>query len=133
MDKYLDFTLDPTLFSPADMTTFVDNLHNNNQKFIPIIDPGIYVRDDNYPAYTRGLEQNIFVNDMTNTQPYLGQVWPGPTYFPDWFAANSTSWWTTELSEFHEMVAYDGEILTECEFLFFFRLMDRYERGIKFL
>lgn len=109
MDKYLDFTLDPVLFSPTDMTTFVNNLHTNNQKFVPIIDPGIYVRDDTYPAYTKGLEQNVFINDMTNSKPYLGQVWPGPTYFPDWFAENATSWWSDELVEFHNLVEYDGK------------------------
>jgi alpha-glucosidase len=108
MDAYLDFTVDPVTFSSADMTTFINNLHSNNQKFVPIIDPGIYVRDEAYPAYVRGLEQNVFIKDMTNTQPYLGQVWPGPTYFPDWFAENATSWWVNELVEFQALAAYDG-------------------------
>lgn len=111
MDAYLDFTLDPVTFSPSDMTTFIDTLHSNDQRFVPIIDPGIYVRDDAYPAYTRGMQQNVFINDMTNTKPYLGQVWPGPTYFPDWFAENTTSWWTNELVEFQSLAAYDG---TQC-------------------
>ena len=35
-------------------------------------------------------------------------MWPGPTYFPDWFAANATRWWTQELSRFHELAAFDG-------------------------
>lgn len=74
MDKYLDFTLDPVDFSPVDMTAFVTALHNNNQHFIPIVDPGIYVRDDTYDAYTSGMEQNVFVMDMTMQTPYLGQV-----------------------------------------------------------
>jgi alpha-glucosidase len=108
MDAYLDFTLDPVTFSSSDMTTFINTLHSNDQRFVPIIDPGIYVRDDSYPAYSRGLQQNVFINDMTGTQPYLGQVWPGPTYFPDWFAENTTSWWTNELVEFHAVAAYDG-------------------------
>lgn len=32
----------------------------------------------------------------------------GPTYFPDWFAENTTSWWSREIAEFHELLAYDG-------------------------
>jgi alpha-glucosidase (family GH31 glycosyl hydrolase) len=108
MDNYLDFTLDPVLFSQADMDVFLTNLHANNQKFVPIIDPGIYMRHDNYSTLTRGLEQNVFVNDLTGDTPYLGQVWPGPTYYPDWFAVNTTSWWTEELIEFHNMAEYDG-------------------------
>ena len=82
MDKYLDFTLDPVNFAEADMTSFVDSLHANDQRFVPIIDPGIYVRDVSYDAYTEGLKQNVFVMDQTKNTPYLGQVWPGPTYFP---------------------------------------------------
>jgi alpha-glucosidase (family GH31 glycosyl hydrolase) len=108
MDAYLDFTVDPVSFSEADMTAFINNLHTNNQHFIPIVDPGIYVRDDTYDAYTSGLEQNVFVMDMTGDRPYLGQVWPGPTYFPDWFATNATSWWGGQLDAFHALVAYDG-------------------------
>lgn len=108
MDKYLDFTLDPILFSPADMDTFLTTLHANDQKFVPIIDPGIYIRDADYPTLVRGEAQNVFVKDLNGQDPYLGQVWPGPTYYPDWFAVNTTSWWTDELAEFQTLAAYDG-------------------------
>lgn len=90
------------------MTAFVTSLHNNNQRFVPIVDPGIYVRDPSYTTFTEGMEQNVFVMDMTGSTPYLGQVWPGPTYFPDWFAENTTSWWTDQMSLFRDLVAYDG-------------------------
>ena len=108
MDNYLDFTLDPVLFSEADMDVFLTNLHDNNQKFVPIIDPGIYIRDDSYDTLTRGLERNVFVKDLDGVNPYMGQVWPGPTYFPDWFAENTTSWWTEELQGFYGLAQYDG-------------------------
>jgi len=35
-----------------------------------------------YDAYEKGLEQDVFVKDITGGN-YLGQVWPGPTHFPD--------------------------------------------------
>lgn len=40
--------------------------------------------------------------------PYLGQVWPGPTYFPDFINPRAQSYWTTQLKEFHNQVAVDG-------------------------
>lgn len=77
-------------------------------KFIPIIDPGIYTRDANYNTLVTGLDQNVFVKDLNGVDPYLGQVWPGPTYYPDWFSENTTYWWTNELKNFHNMAEYDG-------------------------
>ena len=43
-NKYLDFTLDPVSFSEASMTTFVSNLHNSGQNFVPIVDPGVLMQ-----------------------------------------------------------------------------------------
>ena len=74
MDSYLDFTLDPTTYPQARMTAFVDSLHTNNQRFVPIVDPGIYVREPSYDAFKEGMERNVFVMDMTGSTPYLGQV-----------------------------------------------------------
>ena len=108
MDAYLDFTLDPTNFQEKDMTALVNSLHANDQYFVPIVDPGIYVANPTYSAFVKGMEQNVFVKDMNGVDPYLGQVWPGPTYFPDWFAENTTSWWSYEMAEFHDLLAYDG-------------------------
>ena len=39
---------------------------------------------------------------------YIGSVWPGFTTFPDWSAANTSSWWTTELLAFYKDVAFSG-------------------------
>lgn len=37
-----------------------------------------------YDAYEKGLANGLFVKDITGAS-YLGQVWPGPTHFPDFF------------------------------------------------
>lgn len=50
----------------------------------------------------------MFIKDLFGTENFLGQVWPGPTVFPDWFSINATTYWTTQLKQFHEMVPYDG-------------------------
>lgn len=108
MQDYKDFTVDAVNFPESQMTDFVDSLHAADQRFVPIVDPGIFVEDADYSAYTRGLEQNVFMTDLYGSDPYLGQVWPGATYFPDWFATNTTSYWTSEFQQFHDLVAYDG-------------------------
>lgn len=111
MDAYKDFTVDPTNFPAQDMQAFIAQLNSNEQHFVPIVDPGIYAiseESDPYPALVEGLEQNVFVKDLTNEKLYLGQVWPGVTYFPDWFAANATSYWTSQLVQFHKLLGYSG-------------------------
>ena len=40
MDGYKDFTLHPEHYPQDRMRSFVDRLHQNDQKFIMIVDPG---------------------------------------------------------------------------------------------
>lgn len=108
MDKYLDFTTSPVNFPQEEMAAFIGSLHDNGQRFVPIIDPGIYVLDSSYDAYTSGVEQNVFIKDLYGNDNFIGQVWPGPTVFPDWFASNSTSYWTAQMQQFHDIVPFDG-------------------------
>jgi hypothetical protein len=30
------------------------------------------------------MQDQVFIKDRSGEDYYLGQVWPGPTYFPDW-------------------------------------------------
>ncbi len=81
MQNYRDFTWDSVNFPQEEVVSFVNKLHANGQHFVPIVDPGIMVKDG-YPAYEDGMKRDIFVKDLAGGY-YLGQVWPGPTYFPD--------------------------------------------------
>lgn len=87
MQDYKDFTTDADNFDQTEVAKFVAQLHDNGQHFVPIIDPGIMVQDG-YDAYEAGLKADIFVKDLQGNN-YLGQVWPGPTYFPDFFNPNT--------------------------------------------
>lgn len=106
MEAYRDFTTDPSNFPLSEMSTFVASLHENGQHFIPIVDPGIMIYD-NYPAYDQGIAQDIFVKDIQGNN-YLGQVWPGPTYFPDFLNPNAQSYWTDQFEDFHASLPIDG-------------------------
>jgi alpha-glucosidase len=54
MQNYKDFTLDSVNFPQAEVASFVNQLHQNGQHFVPIIDPGIMVQSG-YPAYEEGM------------------------------------------------------------------------------
>uniref|UniRef100_K3WMK3 Maltase n=1 Tax=Globisporangium ultimum (strain ATCC 200006 / CBS 805.95 / DAOM BR144) TaxID=431595 RepID=K3WMK3_GLOUD len=106
MNKFYDFTLDPVNFPAPEMQSLLADVHARGQKFVPIIDPGIPDDKADY-AYSRGLELDVFIKD-TKGKPYLGQVWPGPTVFPDFFHPNASSYWSEQLNKFHKVLPFDG-------------------------
>ncbi|CAM6084914.1 unnamed protein product [Calypogeia fissa] len=106
MDSYKDFTLDPINYPPAEMAAFLEKLHANGQHYVLIVDPGIHL-DSNYSSYVRGMAADIFIKNP-NGEPFLGQVWPGAVHFPDFLHPKIQDYWTTEVTEFHKIAAFDG-------------------------
>lgn len=112
MDQYRDFTLDPVTFGISEAKTFLDQLHADNQHWVPIVDSAIYIPNpsngsDAYDTYTRGNDSGAFLNNPDGSQ-YIGAVWPGYTVFPDWLSSGGQPWWVKELVEWHKEAAFDG-------------------------
>ncbi|TDH67550.1 hypothetical protein CCR75_004934 [Bremia lactucae] len=106
MKRFHDFTVDPLNFPQARMASFLDKIHADGQRFVPIIDPGIPDDTKDY-AFTKGLTMDIFIKD-TSGKPYLGQVWPGPTVFPDFFHPKTKSYWSEQLQLMYNSCEFDG-------------------------
>ena len=106
MQDYRDFTTSSTNFPVAEVKSFVDKLHAQGQHFVPIVDPGIMVFSG-YDAYETGVKEGVFLRDVSGGF-YLGQVWPGPTYFPDFLNPKTQDYWTTQIQKFHDAVPVDG-------------------------
>ncbi|KAJ7200405.1 glycoside hydrolase family 31 protein [Mycena pura] len=94
-----DFTSDPVSFPGNEMREFIADLVRASQD-IPIVDAAVAKEvnsSDHYAPYAKGTELDVFIKNPDGTE-YIGQVWPGYTVFPDWFASNTLSWWTEALS-----------------------------------
>lgn len=62
--------------------------------------------NNSYQTFIRGLEADIFIK--RDGVPYLGDVWPGPVYFPDFLHPNGSKYWANEIRIFHNLLPFDG-------------------------
>ncbi|KAK3363792.1 glycoside hydrolase, partial [Lasiosphaeria hispida] len=80
MDEREDFT-SPDRYPRDEVRALVDSLHENNQQYIAILDPGIH------PArrviqYDRGTEKDVFLKNAGGS-PHLGRQWASQVVWPD--------------------------------------------------
>lgn len=91
--------------TPA-LAAFIEKLHSQGQHYMVILDPAIHNRTG-YPTYDSGLEQDVFIKQASG-EVFIGQVWPGYTAFPSFYAANTQNWWTQNINTWRQAVPVDG-------------------------
>ncbi|KAG2177631.1 hypothetical protein INT44_008145, partial [Umbelopsis vinacea] len=106
MDKQKDFTYDPEKFPVSKVNELVKDLHEQNQKIVAIIDPGIKV-ERGYPAYETGIQRDVFIKNK-NGRYAVGKVWPGYTVFPDFHSDETQHWWKNTIEAWLKQVPLDG-------------------------
>lgn len=75
--------------------------------FVPIIDIGVGNKtSDTYIELGRAL--NCFIKSNYTKKELFLEVWPGETAFPDYFNPNTTFFWEYGLTNYHNLVHYDG-------------------------
>ncbi|KAI0386685.1 glycoside hydrolase family 31 protein [Hypomontagnella monticulosa] len=98
MDLRQVFTTDPERFPLHKMRELVETLHQRNQHYIMMLDPGIH-RLGSYPTFTRGEEKGAFLK-ADDGSDYRGVQWAGEVVWPDWINPDTQDWWTNEISLF---------------------------------
>ena len=105
LQNYRIFTLNEEKF--GDLPNLIEELHQNNYKFVPIVDIGFPMTEkDEY--YMRGKETNAFIKSNYTNQDLISFVWPGQAVFPDFFSQSGADLWKYAMEKYYQTVKYDG-------------------------
>ncbi|XP_072820413.1 maltase-glucoamylase isoform X1 [Vicugna pacos] len=100
MERQLDFTLGPEF---AGLPALITRIQADGMRVILILDPAISGNETKpYPAFTRGVEDDVFIKDPSDGSIVWGKVWPD---FPD-VVVNSSLDWDTQLELYRAYVAF---------------------------
>ncbi|EHB16913.1 Maltase-glucoamylase, intestinal [Heterocephalus glaber] len=103
MDGKKVFTIDEQAY--YNLSGFAEELHNNGQKYIIIMNPGIF-KDPNYMTYNNGSIKRVWILESKGFA--VGQGYPGKVVFPDFSNPVCTQWWTEQFTDFHNHLKFDG-------------------------
>ncbi|XP_062860469.1 sucrase-isomaltase, intestinal [Trichomycterus rosablanca] len=129
MERQLNFVLDKNF---TGLPALVDDMRKEGMRFIFILDPAISGNESSYPAFERGVKDDVFIKwpaDLGGTIVW-GKVWPdipnvfvdesldwetqveiyrAYTAFPDFFLSRTAAWWHQEIFEFYNnTMKFDG-------------------------
>ena len=96
MDDYMDFTVDPAGFE--NLPRFCREMKDAHAHMIPIIDAGVKEKKG-YEACDEGLENGYFCT-YEDGRPFVGAVWPGRSYFPDFLREDVRAWFGVKYHRF---------------------------------
>lgn len=97
MDHYKDFTWNKENF--PSLRALADDMRGDHIHLVPIIDAGVK-QEEGYDVCDEGLEQGYFVR-KADGKPFVGAVWPGRSYFPDFLRADVRAWFG---SKYHTLM-----------------------------
>lgn len=103
MDDYKVFTTDPVHFES--LTRDLQSLQARGRRIVPILDPGVKVQSG-FAVAESGRAADIFCQNPEG-QPYVGFVWPGRTWFPDFSLPQARDWWASYAQAFRAS-GFDG-------------------------
>jgi alpha-glucosidase len=98
MDGYRVFTWDPERF--PDPAATLKKLDSMGFKIVTIIDPGVK-QDPSWAVAREGLANDHFVR-YPDGEVFVGSVWPGRSYFPDFSRQATRDWWAAHLARVRE-------------------------------
>ena len=105
LQDYRIFTLNEKNFK--DLPNLIYELHENNYKFVPIVDIGFPVKEED-EFYIRGKETNAFIKSNYTNEDLISYVWPGRAVFPDFFCNSGVELWKYAMERYYQTVKYDG-------------------------
>ncbi|XP_075403992.1 sucrase-isomaltase, intestinal [Tenrec ecaudatus] len=128
MERQLDFTIDDEF---RDLPQFVDKIRGEGMRYIIILDPAISGNETKpYPAFTRGIQKDVFVKWPNTNDICWAKVWPdlpnitidesltedeavnasrAHVAFPDFFKNSTAEWWIREIIDFYnDQMKFDG-------------------------
>lgn len=89
--KNRPFTIDEKTF--PNFAAMVKDLNNQNVRVVAITDMHIgHAPGEKYAAYESGVAGDHFIKNPDGS-PFVGQVWPGPSVFPDFTRQSTREWW----------------------------------------
>nr|XP_042130484.1 putative maltase-glucoamylase-like protein FLJ16351 [Peromyscus maniculatus bairdii] len=98
-----DFTIDEQAY--PQLAEFAKDLHDNGQKYVIILNPGIF-KDPDYAVYDNGSKSRVWI--MSSSGFAVGEGYPGESVFPDFSNPASILWWTQQLTQFYKLLEFDG-------------------------
>uniref|UniRef100_A0A663F389 P-type domain-containing protein n=1 Tax=Aquila chrysaetos chrysaetos TaxID=223781 RepID=A0A663F389_AQUCH len=117
MERQLDFTLNPRF---TGLPALIKKIQEEGMRFILILDPAISGNETDYPAFTRGLEKDVFIKWPNTNDIIYAKVWPdlpnvevnntldwetqvelyrAYVALPDFFRNSTAEWWMREITE----------------------------------
>ena len=105
LQDYRIFTLNEKNFK--DLPNLIYELHQNHYKFVPIVDIGFPVKEED-EFYRIGKETNAFIKSNYTNQDLISYVWPGNAVFPDFFSKAGNDLWSYAMEKYYQIVKYDG-------------------------